>query len=401
MSLNRSAFEMSTRPRIYLDHAATTPVDPRVFEAMRPFLESVYGNPSSLHAWGREARKALEESRAAVAASLGAKPEEITFTSGATEADNWVLYGVTEALKPKGRHIITSSIEHAAIDTACKRLEANGWQVTRLPVDADGFIALETLKAAIRPDTVLVSIIHGNNEIGTIQSIEILGAYLREQGIAFHTDAVQTVGKISLNLAQLPLDYLSLSGHKLHAPKGVGALYIREGAPQPAPFIVGGGQEGDLRSGTENLSGIVGLAAALVLAVAMIPTERERLHTLQEQLIAGVLEAIPDAILNGPRDVRLRVPGNVHFSFPPGEGEALVLHLDLKGIAVSSGSACHSAVIEPSRILKALGKPDDVARATVRFSLGRSTTVDDIRYVLTVLPGIVQRFQKRTPVNPG
>jgi cysteine desulfurase len=384
-------------PRIYMDHAATTPVDARVLDAMRPFLEGAFGNPSSLHFWGREAKKALEQSRATVASFLGAQPEEIVFTSGATEADNWVIVGVTDALKAKGRHIITTQVEHAAIANPCDRLQAQGWDITRLPVDVEGFVSLESVQSAIRPDTVLVSIIHGNNEIGAIQPPDMLaalGTALRRQDVLLHLDAVQTVGKIPVSVRDLSVDYLSLSGHKLYGPKGVGALYVRQGAPRPTALLLGGGQEGDLRSGTENLPGIVGLAMAVEIAAACMAEEVARLRDLQEAFIRGVLATVPGAVLNGPRDVNARVPGNVHFSFPPAEGEALVLHLDLKGIAVSSGSACHSAVIEPSRIVKALGKPDDVARATVRFSMGRSTTPADVDRVLAVLPDIVKRFQK-------
>jgi cysteine desulfurase len=382
-------------PRTYLDHAATTPVDERVTAAMLPFLETQFGNPSSLHYWGRQARKALDAARHSVAQSLNAQPQELIFTSGATEANNLAVIGVAQALKSQGRHIITTHIEHAAVDAACALLETQGWEVTRLAVDVEGFVSEETLAAAIRPDTVLVSIIHGHNEIGTLQPIEALGALLHERGVLFHIDAVQTVGKLPIDLARLPVDYLSLSAHKLYGPKGVGALYIREGSPLPLPLVLGGGQEGSIRSGTENLAGIVGLAQALEIAVALMPTETPRLLGLQEQLITDLLTAVPEAQLNGPRQVNLRVPGNVHFSFPPVEGEALVLRLDLKGIAVSSGSACHSAVIEPSRIVKALGKPDEVARATVRFSLGRSTTSAELRTVAAVLPEILKKLRKR------
>jgi cysteine desulfurase len=381
--------------RIYLDHAATTPVDPRVLEAMRPFLEGAFGNPSSLHWWGREAKKALDTARATVARCLSAKPEEIIFTSGATEADNLVIFGVAQALAHKGKHLIATSIEHAAVANACEVLQAQGWEVTWLPVDVEGFVSVDAVQAALRPETVLVSIIHGNNEIGTIQPVEAIGAMLRARGVLFHIDAVQTVGKLPIALDTLPVDYLTLSAHKIYGPKGVGALYVRFGAPVPVPMVVGGGQESNLRSGTENLPGIIGLAKALELAVELMPDETPRLRVLQEAFIADVLANIPDAVLNGPRDVSRRVPGNVHFSFPPGEGEALALHLDLKGIAASSGSACHSAVIEPSRIVKALGKPDEIARATVRFSLGRSTTHEDLSRVMTILPEVVARFRKK------
>lgn len=381
--------------RIYLDYAATTPVEPRVLEAMRPFLEDSWGNPSSLHVWGRQARKALDAARATVARCLNAMPEEIIFTSGATEADNMAIFGLAKVLEAKGKHIITSVIEHPAILNPCQVLEKQGWQVTYLPVDGEGFISLDDLKAALRPETVLVSLIHGNNEIGTIQDLQAIGSLLRERGILFHTDAVQTVGKIPVDLAALPVDYLSLSAHKIYGPKGVGALYVRPGCPKPAPLLIGGGQEDDFRSGTENLPGIAGLAMALQVATDMLPDESLRLRALQEKFIQAVQAAIPDAVLNGPRDVEKRVPGNVHFSFPPGEGEAMVLRLDLKGIAVSSGSACHSAVIEPSRIVKALGKSDEIGRATLRFSLGRHTTQADLDRVLAVLPEIAGRASRQ------
>jgi cysteine desulfurase len=381
-----------------MDHAATTPVDERVREAMLPFLGERFGNPSSLHYWGKEASKALQQARKTVADTLGATPEEFVFTSGATEADNLAIFGLARTLEGKGRHIITTEIEHPAIDVPCRHLQSQGWEVTFLPVDSEGFVSVEGLVAAIRPDTVLASIIHGNNEIGTIQSLKALGEVLHSRGVLFHTDAVQTAGKVPLNLSALPVDYLSLSGHKIYGPKGVGALYIRKSAPNPQPLIMGGGQESDLRSGTENLAGIAGLAKALEIATDALDTETIRLRTLQEHLIAGILKNVPGAVLNGPRDVRHRVPGNVHFSFPPAEGESLVLHLDLKGIAVSSGSACHSAVIEPSRVVTALGKSEAAARGTVRFSLGRSSTHADIERILEVLPDIVARFKKH-PTN--
>jgi cysteine desulfurase len=380
--------------RIYLDHAATTPVDPLVLEAMLPYLQGQFGNPSSLHYWGREARKAMETARQSVASNLGCKPDELYFTSGATEADNLAIFGVTDALKRQGRHLITTSIEHAAVANACEKLEAQGWEVTWLPVDEEGFVAPETLATAIRPDTVLVSIIHGNNEIGTIQDIQALGEVLKVKKVLFHVDAVQTIGKLPFNLTKLPIDYLSLSGHKIYGPKGIGALYVREGAPLPTPLIVGGGQENNVRSGTENLAGIVGLAKALELATSQMEQETIRLRQLQTRLIETIQTIAPDAILNGPENVSKRVPGNVHFSFPPGEGEALVLHFDLKGIAVSSGSACHSEAIEPSRIVKALGKNEAIAKATIRFSLGKSNSETDVQRVAEVLPGILKRLSR-------
>lgn len=382
--------------RVYLDYAATTPVDPRVREAMLPFLgEAVFGNPSSLHQTGREAKKHMEQARRDVAAVFNVQPECMIWTSGATEANNLAIDGVARAMASAGRHMITTVIEHAAVLEPFQRLERRGWSVTYLPVDAEGMVSLTELAAAIRPDTVLLSVMHGNNEIGTLQSVEAIGRLAREKGVLFHTDAVQTAGKLPLDLAVLPIDYLSLSAHKLYGPKGVGALYVRPGTPLPEPLQVGGGQENALRSGTENLPGIVGLAKALILSAESMPEETPRLRRLQADLIAGIQALAPDAVLNGPGDVQARVPGNVHVSFPPGEGEALVLHFDLKGISVSSGSACHSAVIEPSRVVRALGKPDDVARATVRFSLGRYSTEADVQKVLDVLPGLLQRLQNR------
>jgi cysteine desulfurase len=385
----------SERPRIYFDHAATTPLAPEVLQAMLPVLENQFGNPSSLHRFGREALKTLDAARASIADSLGANSaEEILLTSGATEADNLAIIGLAQAFYEKGKHLITTAIEHPAIDSACTFLESKGWEVTRLNVDTEGFVSEEALIQAIRPDTVLASIIHGNNEVGTLQNLAALGNILKEREIPFHTDAVQSAGKVPLNLKSLPVDYLSLSGHKLYGPKGVGALYIRQEAMVPQAQIIGGGQENDLRSGTENLAAIVGLAEALRLAIQHQAQEVPRLHTLQEKLITGIQSAMPNAILNGPRDLNQRVPGNVHFSFPPAEGEAWVRHLDLQGIATSSGSACHSAVVEPSRIVLALGKSVEIARSTVRFSLGRGTTEAEINRVLEMLPQIAKRLSK-------
>ncbi len=391
----------STPPNaIYLDHAATTPLDSRVLAAMIPVLENNFGNPSSLHSWGKAARETLESARAQVAKALGCREaSEIIFTSGATEADNLAILGVARACAHRGKHIITSTIEHPAVDAACDRLVAEGFTVTRLPLDAEGFVSANALTAAIRPDTVLASIIHGNNEIGTVQNIQALGDILRAKNILFHVDAVQTVGKLPIDFATLPVDYLSLSGHKVYGPKGVGALLIRAGAPLPWPQQVGGGQENDLRSGTENLAAIVGLAAALTLAIEALPAECKRLAALSIELIIGIQAAVPEAVLNGPTDVLQRVPGNVHFSFPVSstqfvEGESLVLALAMRGVAVSSGSACDSTSIEPSRIVTALGKSEAIARSTVRFSLGRGTTTDDIQRVIALMPTVLKRFRK-------
>ncbi len=388
---------------VYLDHAATTPVDPEVFEAMRPYLADAWGNPSSLHQLGRAARTAVESARERIARLLGAKAPEIYFTGSGTEADNLAILGVSREMALKGRHIVTTRIEHAAVESPCKRLEAEGWEVTWLDVDGEGFISPEALEAALRPDTALVSVIYGNNEIGTIQPVADLGAICRRKGLLFHTDAVQVVGKLPLNLASLPVDYLSFSGHKLYGPKGIGGLYVNGSAPRPQALVHGGGQEHGLRSGTENVAAIAGLARALELSVAEIETETPRLRKLQAFFIGAVEKAFEGtgnrAVLNGPADVNRRVPGSVHFSFVCGngavpEGESLVLQLDLKGICASSGSACHSAVIEPSRIILALGKSRAEATSTVRFSMGRNTTRQDLEKTAEILPGILARLAK-------
>lgn len=385
-------------PNIYLDHAATTPVDPAVKAAMLPFLEEEYGNPSSLHRRGKKARDAVSAARQVIAEGIGAKPDEIVFTGSGTEADNLAVLGVARALKDRGRHIITTAIEHSAVLNPCRHLENNGWTVTYLPVDADGRVRMDDVAAALRPDTVLVSVMHGNNEIGSLQPVAEIGRLLSKRKIPFHTDAVQTLGKLPLDVNALSMDYLTMSAHKIYGPKGVGALYIRASAPQPVPLVFGGGQEHGLRSGTENVAGIVGFAQALRLALAAMPEETPRLKQLQEYFIDRVMAEIPAAVLNGPRNIDDRVPGNVHFSFSPPEsnaiieGETIVLHLDLKKIAVSSGSACHSEAIEPSRIVLATGKPEAIARSTVRFSFGKFTTEESLDRTVDVLSDVIKRL---------
>lgn len=387
---------------IYLDHAATTPLNPRVREAMLPYGTDVFGNPSSLHRLGREARKALDGARVKIAKALGALPEEIIFTSGGTEANNLAILGLAQTFAQTGqRHLITSAIEHPSVLGPCNFLEQQGWQVSYLPVNSEGQISLESLQQALRPETAFVSLMHGNNEIGTLQPLDELGTFLRQQGIPLHTDAVQTIGKLPLILETLPVDYLSFSGHKLYGPKGIGALYIRKGALAPSPMLLGGGQENQQRSGTENLAAIVGLALALELCVSELETERPRLQALQKNLMEGILQQIPEAVLNGPQDLKQRVPGNVNFSFPPLQGESLVLQMDLKGIAVSSGSACHSARLEPSHVVLALGKSPAVAQSTLRFSLGRSTSITEIERVLDVLPQLIRRLSPSSVSLPS
>ncbi len=381
------------KPSIYMDNAATSQMLPEVTEAMQPYLGAIYGNPSSLHTAGKQAAKAMAQARAQIAQYLNvASSEEIIFTHGGTESNNMVFKGITEALINKGRHVITSVIEHPAVLEPCAWLEQKGWQVTYLPVNAEGFVSPNTLSEAIRPDTVLISVMHGNNEMGALQPIEALGALARERGILFHTDAVQTVGKLPLNLQNMPVDLLSCSAHKLHGPKGVGFLYASANAHEHLrPLLHGGGQEGGYRSGTENLAGIVGMAKALKLAIEGIPGHTQAIQAMQKRLIQGIMDIAPQARLNGPLDENLRVPGNLNFSFAPVEGEALVLRFDLEGICVSSGSACHSGQLNGSHVLNAMGCTDDEAKSTVRFSLSHTNTLAEVEAVLAALPRVLQR----------
>lgn len=381
------------KPSIYLDYAATTPTRPEVVEAMLPCFDLNFANPSSLHQPGQQARKTVDACRERIALLLEApSPECILFTSGGTESINLAVKGVAFSLREKGRHIITSRIEHAAVLESCAWLSHEGWEITHLPADADGFISPQALDTAIRPDTVLVSLIHGNNEVGTLQNLDALGEVARRHRVLFHVDAVQTVGKVPLNLSRLPVDLLSCSAHKLYGPKGIGFLYVSDEArAQITPWLHGGGQQQGLRSGTENIPGIVGLTKALELAVAETDHEAANLRTLQEKLITGILELAPSARLNGPRDVNLRVPGNVNFSFTPVEGEVLVLRFDLEGIRVSSGSACHSSQLQGSHVLHGMGRTENEARSSVRFSLGRTTTTREIDAVLEALPRVLQK----------
>jgi cysteine desulfurase len=384
---------LMSKPTIYMDYAATTPIKDEVLETMLPYLKEHYGNPSSLHAAGRVVKKALEQSGVTVRQLLQ-MPETSTvvFTSGATESNNLVIKGCAFGLRHKGRHIITTQIEHSAVLEPCQWLETQGFEVTYLPVDADGFVRSEDLKQALRPETILVSIIHGNNEIGTVQDIAALAQLVKAHGALFHTDAVQTLGKIPLNLSQVPIDLLSGSGHKIYGPKGSGILTLSQEAQEAImPWFHGGGQQGAFRPGTENMAAAVGFAKALELMVSNSGETLARLQTLQERLIAGIQERVPTAKLNGPRDIQKRVPGNVNFSFAPLEGEALVLRLDLAGVQVSSGSACHSAQLEGSHVVRALGVSDAESKATLRFSLGIHTTPEEIDTVIEILPQVLER----------
>jgi cysteine desulfurase len=385
-----------TNRTIYLDHAATTALDPRVLEAMLPYFTQQPGNPSSIHAPGRTALQALDDAREVVALALGARLREIIFTGGGSEANNLAIKGVALAQQQRGRgkHLITSAIEHHAVLHAVEYLEQFGFTITILPVDARGFVPPDNLRAALRTDTVLVSIMYANNEIGTIQPVAELGAICREQGIPFHIDAVQAVGSLPINVQDLNVDLLSLTAHKLYGPKGVGALYVRQGTPL-VPQINGGGQERRRRAGTENVPGIVGLAAALSLAETQRDWYATQCTTLRDRLIDGISERIPGTRLNGDRAQRL--PNNANLAFDYIEGESILLLLDQQGICASSGSACTSGSLDPSHVLTALGLTPAQAISSVRFTVGKEVTHADIDRVLEVLPGMVAQLRAVSP----
>jgi cysteine desulfurase len=376
--------------RIYMDHSATTPVAPEVLAAMLPYFGEKFGNASSLHRSGREAKEALEDSREKVAALLGARAEEIIFTSGGTESDNLALKGIARKNRKLGKHIITTQIEHPAILETCRALEKDGFEVTYLPVTGEGLVELSTLEASIRPDTILISVMHANNEVGTIQPLEEIGRLAAERDIYLHSDAVQSVGKIPVNVDDLGVDLLSLSAHKLYGPKGVGALYIRKGTKLES-IIQGGGHERRLRSGTENISGIVGLARAAELAERDMPREAERLAGLRDRLAELVLGKVKDAWINGT--MKKRLPGNLNFGFRYVEGESLLLFLDSKGICVSTGSACSSHKLEPSHVLMSLGLKAEECHGSLRITLGMSNTLDEVEYVAESIVEAVERFR--------
>ena len=373
-----------------MDHSATTPVAPEVLAAMLPYFGEKFGNASSLHRSGREAKEALEDSREKVAALLGARAEEIIFTSGGTESDNLALKGIARKNRKHGKHIITTQIEHPAILETCRALEKDGFEVTYLPVTGEGLVELSTLEAAIRPDTILISVMHANNEVGTIQPLEEIGRLAAERDIYLHSDAVQSVGKIPVNVDDLGVDLLSLSAHKLYGPKGVGALYIRKGTKLES-IIQGGGHERRLRSGTENISGIVGLARAAELAERDMPREAERLAGLRDRLAELVLGKVKDAWINGT--MKKRLPGNLNFGFKYVEGESLLLFLDSKGICVSTGSACSSHKLEPSHVLMSLGLKAEECHGSLRITLGMSNTLDEVEYVAESIVEAVERFR--------
>ena len=381
--------------KIYLDNAATTPTDARVIEAMLPFFSQVYGNPSSLHAFGQEAKHAIEEARYIAAQFIGASQEEVVFTSGGTESNNSAIKGVAYARHDKGNHIITSRIEHHAVLETCHFLQKQGFHVTYVPVDEFGLVDPADVKKAITGKTILISIMHANNEMGTIEPIAEIGSIAREKGIYFHTDAVQTFGHLPIDVGELNVDLLSASGHKLYGPKGVGVLYIRKGT-RMLPFMHGGDQEQGRRASTHNVPGIVGFGKAVELAKQEMAREIDQLTLLRDKLIKGILDKIEYARLNGhPKD---RLPNNVNVSIPYVEGESLLLSLDMEGIACSTGSACTSSSLEPSHVLAAIGLSHELAHGSLRFSPGRLTSEEDIDYVLKVLPGIVRKLRAMSPL---
>jgi len=388
---------MTVEGTVYLDHAGTTPLDSKVLEAMVPYFTQHFGNPSSLHSVGQEARYALDEARERVAGVLNCRPREIVFTAGGTESDNAAIHGVATALHETGNHIVTSSVEHHAVLHACQYLESQGFEVTYLSVDADGMVQPEAVYNAINERTTLVSIMYGNNEIGTINPISEIAKSVKKRAeelsrtIVFHTDAVQAAGYLSLDVAELGVDLLSLSGHKFHGPKGTGVLYMKRGSPY-LPLIHGGGQERERRSGTENIPGIIGLSVALEAADTVREETSQRCAALRDRIIDSVLQQIPGSRLNGHATQRL--PNNANFSFTGVEGEPILLGLDMAGIAASSGSACSSGSLEPSHVLLALGQSAEIARGSLRLTLGRDNTEDEVEYLLGVLVDLVQRLRQ-------
>ena len=380
--------------RVYMDNAATTSLAPEVLEQMMPYLTNIYGNPSSVHSFGREAKAGVDKARQQLAKALNAELDEIIFTGCGTESDNTVLLGVAERYKSKGNHIITTNIEHHAILHTCEYLEKHGCEVTYLPVDENGMVTAEQVKNAIRDNTVLVSVMFANNEVGTIMPIAEIGKVCKEKGVFFHTDAVQAVGHVPIDVKAMNIDMLSLSAHKFHGPKGVGALYVRRGFPL-VNIIEGGAQERGKRAGTENIPGICGMAAALKEACDHMDENMPRVAAMRDRLIEG-LSKIPHSALNGDRVNRL--PGNVSFCFEGIEGESLLLLLDMKGVCASSGSACTSGSLDPSHVLLAIGRVHDVAHGSLRLSLSEYNTDEEIDHILKVVPEVVQYLRNMSPV---
>lgn len=385
--------------RVYLDNSATTPIDREVFDAMMPFLTEKFGNASSIHFFGQEARAAVDKARHQVAELINARPNEIVFTSGGTEANNLAVRGLIEANDKYGKHIITSEIEHSAVKEVCLDLEKRGYEVTYLPVYEDGIIKIEDLKSAVREDTILISVMTANNEIGTIQPIEEIGRLVRElretgKKIWFHTDAVQAIGKLTVDTEEIGCDLLSISAHKIYAPKGVGALYVRRGVRLHKQNI-GGHQERERRGGTENVAFIAAFGKACEMAKNNLATDSARIKELRDKFESEIGEKVSDLIFNGKRENRLPNISNISFRFI--EGEGLLINLDMQGIAVSTGSACSSGSLEPSPVIRALGRDDELARGAIRFSFGKENSAEDVEYLLEVLPKAVENLRKLSP----
>ena len=383
--------------RIYLDHNATTPVDPVAAQSMLRGLQDLFGNASSVHYYGQQAKAAIDEARTAVAALLGGEPSEIVFTSGGTEADNFAIRGAAEALEPAGRrHLITCGIEHEAVLNTVRGLAKRGWQMTVLPLDATGIVSPDRLREAMTDDTALVSVMHANNEIGTIQPIAELASVAHAHGALFHTDAVQSAGKIPVNVRTLGVDLLAVSAHKFYGPKGVGALWAKRGV-RLSPFLNGGKQERNRRAGTENVPGIIGMGVAAQLALQKMDAEGRRLAALRDRLEGGILAQVPNTDVNGRRDTR--VPNTTNISFDRIEAESLLIALDLEGVAVSTGSACSSGTLEPSHVLKAMNLPTHRAQNSIRFSLGAGNTEEQIDRVIEILPRVVAKLRTLSAVG--
>jgi cysteine desulfurase len=380
--------------RIYLDSNATTPMRPEVSAAMLPAFSEDFGNPSSIHWFGQQAKTMVDQARHHVARLIHAEPSEIVFLSGGTEADNMAIRGIADAHKAKGRHIITSRIEHHAVLHTCKDLEKQGWEVTWLEVSRDGLVDPDDIRKAIRPDTVLITVMHANNEIGTVQPIEEIGNIAEEADIYFHSDGVQSTGKIAVDVKKLKVDLYSISAHKIHGPKGVGALFVRKGTTLK-PLLTGGGHERNRRSGTENVAGIVGFGQAAKMAREGLESESALMRQLRDRLETGLKARIPLIHINAESALRLPNTSNIMVDYA--EGEGLVISLDLKGVAVSTGSACSSGSLEPSHVLTAIGKTPDEAHGSLRFSLNAMNTAEEVDYVLEVLPGIVDRLRELSP----
>ena len=380
--------------RVYFDHNATTRVEPAVLDAMLPYLSGEFGNASSIHTFGQKARAAVETAREQVAALIGARPQEIVFTSGGTESDNHAIFGIVAASSAPQKHVITTAIEHEAVLNACQALEKSGVAVTYLPVDRNGSIDPGQLRSAIRSETVLITVMHANNELGIVQPLEQIGQIAAEADAYFHTDAVQSAGKIPIDVNVLKLDLLSFSGHKVYAPKGIGALYIR-GGTRLRQLLYGGHHQRGFRPGTENVAGIVGLGKAAELARKSLTADASRISTLRDRLETGLLSTVPDARVNGADAPR--TPNTTNITFLGIEGEALVIALDLKGLACSTGAACSSGAVEPSHVLTAIGLRADEARASLRFSLGRHTTDAEVDFALKVIPAAVEQLRELSP----